>query len=100
MDHLTQHAAARMQQRGIKEHTLKYLVRFGARIYDHRGGVVVYFDKQSRRRLKENLGYSRLRGMELQMDAYAVISEHGNILRLGTAPSESTGTERRHAWRF
>lgn len=83
MDHLTQHAAARMQQRGIKEQTLECLVRFGSRSYDHQGGMVVYFDKQSRRRMKDNLGNQQLRSIESQMDAYAVISEHGDVVTVG-----------------
>ena len=83
MDHLTQHAAARMQQRGIKEQTLKCLVRFGSRVHDHQGGIVIYFDKQSRRRLKETLGNSQLRSMESQMDAYVVISERGDVVTVG-----------------
>lgn len=83
MDQLTQHAAARMQQRGIKEQTIECLFRYGSKIHDHQGGVIVFFDKQARKRLKEGFGQSQLRQMESQMDAYAVISEYGEVVTVG-----------------
>lgn len=83
MEQLTQHAAARMQQRGITEQTIECLVRYGSKAHDHQGGVVVYFDKQSRKRLKDGLGQQLLRKMESQLDAYAVISEYGEIVTVG-----------------
>ena len=80
---ITQHAAIRMQQRGIKEQTLDCLFRFGSKIHDSRGCVIVFFDKQSRKRLKEAPNLELLRPMESQMDAYAVVSMRGEVLTVG-----------------
>lgn len=44
MDPLTQHAATRMQQRGIDASTLDALLTYGAGAHDGRGAVVWYFD--------------------------------------------------------
>ena len=44
---------------------------------------MVYFDKQSRKRLKEALDQHLLRKMESQLDAYAVISEYGDVVTVG-----------------
>ena len=48
---LTRHAQARMQQRAIRADALERLLEFGREAFDHRGGVVLYFDKAARRRL-------------------------------------------------
>ena len=45
------HAQARMQQRAIRADALERLLEFGREAFDHRGGVVLYFDKAARRRL-------------------------------------------------
>ncbi|MEO8418813.1 MAG: hypothetical protein ABI475_08830 [Methylophilaceae bacterium] len=83
MEQLTQHAAARMQQRGIKEQTLECLFEFGSKTHDHKGGVVVFFDKQARKRLQGRFGKDGVRQMESQMDAYAVISQRGDVVTVG-----------------
>ena len=80
---ITQHAAIRMKQRGIKEQTLDCLYRFGSKIHDSRGCIIVFFDKQSRKRLKETTNSAMPRPMESQMNAYAVVSLHGEVLTVG-----------------
>lgn len=83
MELITQHAAIRMQQRGIKEQTLDCLFRFGSKIHDSRGCIIVFFDKQSRKRLKETTNSAMPRPMESQMDAYAVVSVRVEVLTVG-----------------
>lgn len=83
MELITQYAAIRMQQRGIKEQTLDCLFRFGSKIHDSRGCIIVYFDKQSRKRLKETPNSKLPKPMESQMDAYAVVSIRGEVLTVG-----------------
>lgn len=83
MEQLTQHAAARMQQRGIKQQTIECLMKFGTKTHDNHGAVVFYFDKQARRRMKDRLDQKMLNRMESQMDAYAVLSVHGDIVTVG-----------------
>lgn len=48
---LTRHAQARMQQRAIRADAIERLLEFGREAFDHRGGVVLYFDKAARCRL-------------------------------------------------
>lgn len=76
---MTQHAAIRMQQRGIKENTLDCLFEFGSRMHDSRGGIIVFFDKYARKRLKGN----QPRLIESQLDAYAVVSVLEEVLTVG-----------------
>lgn len=83
MELITQHAAIRMQQRGIKVKTLDCLFEFGSKMHDRRGCIIVYFDKQSRKRLKETTNSAIPRTMESQMDAYAVVSVRGEVLTVG-----------------
>ena len=83
MKTLTQHAVTRMQQRGIKEHTIDCLMNQGARTYDHRGCRIYTFDKQSRQRLKTLLSEVQFRQLEAQMDTYAVISSLGHVVTVG-----------------
>jgi Domain of unknown function (DUF4258) len=47
----TDHARARMQQRGIKAAAIDCLLEFGTQHHDGRGAVVVYLDKRAQRRL-------------------------------------------------
>ena len=83
MENLTQHAVTRMQQRGIKPHTVELLFRCGVEEYDHRGGTILYFDKQSRQRLRHQYGVEAIKKIERQLDAYAVIAENGAVVTVG-----------------
>lgn len=47
----SQHAALRMQQRGISEQIVEHLLAFGRTSY-HKGREVVYFDHQTLSRLQ------------------------------------------------
>jgi hypothetical protein len=60
MEHLSQHAATRMQQRGIPQSALECLLEYGRLQYDHRGGAIVFLDKAARRRLARDLKNSSL----------------------------------------
>ncbi len=83
MSQLTQHAMTRMQQRGIKELTLQHLLQHGAKTHDGRGCQIVYFNKQSRKRLQKSFCNEAFKQLEKQMDAYAVISEFGDVVTVG-----------------
>ena len=50
MDHVTRHARARMQQRGIRPEALEALLDFGREIRAGRGRDLVFFDKRTRAR--------------------------------------------------
>lgn len=70
MNKLTPHAAQRLQQRGIDRETLDLLHAFGRRVYDHRGGCRLVFDRRSRERVRALLGKA---AAQLRFSAYAVI---------------------------
>ncbi len=80
---LSNHAVAQMQQRAISETTVDYLIEWGRKAYDHRGGVVRYFDKASRNQLIKQVGQERAKELESQLDAYVVVSTSGRIITVG-----------------
>ena len=78
---LTRHAQARMQQRAIRADALDCLLEFGREAFDHRGGVVLYFDKAARRRLlRSDPGAKEV---ERLARCYAVLSAGGEVLTVG-----------------
>lgn len=80
--HLTRHASAQMQQRGISETAVGYLIAWGSRAHDHRGATIRYFDKTSRRRLAQQDGID-LKSLENELDAYVVIAPDGSVITVG-----------------
>ena len=83
MQSLTQHAACRMQQRGIKPETIGILFKCGAKEHDHRGTAILYFDKLARQRLRHHYGLELYKRIEGQLDAYAVLDKGGVIVTVG-----------------
>jgi hypothetical protein len=78
---LSHHARARMQQRGIPTRHVERVLAFGCEVHDGHGGVIVYFDRASRRRAERAHAATRdeldrLAGM------YVVIS-HGGVATVG-----------------
>ena len=81
---LTRHARTRLQQRSIPRFVLQLLLDHGAREHDHRGAMIQFFDKRSRRRVAAELGHSLFRRLEPHLlDAYAVIAADGEVLTVG-----------------
>lgn len=80
---LSNHAVAQMRQRAISETTVDYLIEWGRKAYDHRGGVVRYFDKASRTQLLRHVGQERAKELETQLDAYVVVSTGGTVITVG-----------------
>ena len=75
---LTRHASQRMRQRGIKADTLDLLLKYGRRVYDHRGAARLIFDKQARQRIESALGKA---AAQVRYTAYAVVdAARGNTL--------------------
>ena len=83
MENLTQHAVARMQQRGIKAQAVEMLFHFGAKEHDHRGATILYFDKPARGRLCHQYGTKQFKRIEGQLNTYAVIAKNGTIVTVG-----------------
>lgn len=78
---LTGHARCRMQQRGIRAEALECLLAFGREAFDHRGHVVLYFDKAARRRLACVAPWRK--GVERVACCYAVLSPAGEVVTVG-----------------
>ena len=80
---LTDHARARLQQRGIPEPILEYLLAYGSTIHDHRGGELVFFDHHAREQLRRTQGAEAFKKLEPKLDTYAVIADDGVVLTVG-----------------
>jgi hypothetical protein len=83
MVQMTQHAQARMQQRGITKLTLESLLDFGVTAHDHRGAEIVYFNKKARSQLLKASGRRHYQAIEKQLNAYAVVAEDGAVVTVG-----------------
>ena len=80
---LTSHARVRMQQRGISPAVLDVLLEYGREAHDHRGCLIVRFDKRSRRRAARALGRELFRRVERHLGAYAVIGPDDAVVTVG-----------------
>ena len=80
---LTDHARARLQQRGIPEPVLECLLTYGRKVHDHMGGELVFFDHNSRNRLRRMQGEAAFKKLEAKLDAYAVVADDGVVLTVG-----------------
>lgn len=80
---LTNHARARLQQRGISNTVLDCLLLYGRKVHDHRGGEIVFFDHHARERLRRQADPHQYKVIEPKLDAYAVIGADGAIVTVG-----------------
>jgi hypothetical protein len=95
---LTDHARARMQQRGITTDALELLLDFARETHDHRGCTIVRFDKRSRRRVLRALGRDAYRRVERWLDAYAVVAEDDAVVTVGHRLRSSSRTRHGAQW--
>jgi hypothetical protein len=81
---VSNHAQARMQQRGVPPPLLLELLdAYGATQYDHHGAAVRYFDKAARRRLQQAEGSEVYRAVETKLNVYAVVARDGCLVTVG-----------------
>ena len=80
---LTQHAQQRMQQRGIPQQAIGYVLTYGRVSHDHRGACVMWLDKRSRARLGREEGREVFREMDKHLDAYVVTDTDGTVVTVG-----------------
>ena len=79
---LTEHAAARMQQRGVRTQALEMLLDYGSLAHDHRGAAIVFFDKKARSRLAK-ADSAAARETERLARTYAVLGSDGAVITVG-----------------
>lgn len=77
---ISTHAQIRSQQRGIPPLIREWLLDFGEENYDHRGAIIYYFTRDSRRRLERNFGRESIRRFHEWLDSYAVVSASDGLL--------------------
>lgn len=70
----SKHATSRSQQRGIPPFIHTLLDIYGHEAYDGHGSVVLYFDKNSRRRMEHDMGREPVRKLAEWHDSYKVVS--------------------------
>jgi len=78
---MTTHASIRGQQRGVPPLVLDLLMRFGCREHDHRGGEVVYFDRNSKKHIRSYVG-GVMGKLSEYLDSYAVLVD-GQVVTVG-----------------
>lgn len=71
---LTEHAAVRMQQRGIPAWYLSLLVEYGKTTYDGHGAVLKSVSKSTRQRLRNVLSPKEYAQAERYFGVYAVVT--------------------------
>jgi hypothetical protein len=69
-----------MQQRGIPPLVVTWLLEFGKMRYDHRGGIIYYFDNNSRRNLERAVGSRVVARLSDYLNSYAVCSAGDDAL--------------------
>ncbi len=72
--HLTDHAAVRMQQRGIPGWYLRLLVEHGKTTHDGHGAVLKSISKSTRQRLRNVLSRHEYARAERYFGVYAVVA--------------------------
>ena len=80
---LTGHASRRLQQRALPPLVIDWLHAYGREHHDHRGGVILYFDRRARRRLERDVGRQPVRRMKEWLNAYAVVGGDGRLVTAG-----------------
>lgn len=77
------HANVRAQQRCIPPLVDQWLDAYGHEEYDGRGAVVIFFNKDSRRRLERDLGHHPIAQLSQYLDAYKVRTQDGCTITIG-----------------
>ena len=80
---LTNHAAARVQQRALPPLVLDWLHAYGHEHHAGRGATVLCFDKPARRRLERAVGREPVRRMKQWLNTYAIVSGDGQVVTAG-----------------
>ena len=87
MQQITNHAQARLQQRGIPEIIVDSLLEYGREVHDHRGSTILYFDSRTKLQLEQllrhSLSHQTLGSLESHLDAYVVLGRDGAVVTVG-----------------
>lgn len=84
---ITDHARARLQQRGIPLPVLDCLLSFGKKVHDHHGAEILFFDHQARNQIRRSYGEQNFKRLESKLDSDEAKSSFENV------PIKSAKTE-------
>jgi hypothetical protein len=79
---LTNHARARMQQRGIRPQMLEALLDYGREVHVDRGRDLVFFDKRARARLAKGNPAAAAEAERI-CNSYAILGSDGMVITVG-----------------
>jgi len=79
---ITQHAATRMQQRGISMREVTCLHRFGRTLHDNRGCVRRYLDRKRLAHVRDSLPDAKLGWLDRVRDLY-IVEEGNRVITVG-----------------
>jgi len=79
----TKHSKKRMQQRGISEETIKYLLEYGEYKFDGHGGKVFYLNKRNRNFIPSCLTKHQFIQIRNQLNSYVVLSHGDQVITVG-----------------
>jgi hypothetical protein len=80
----TQHAAERLQQRGVPPLIAGWLLDYGEETFDGRGAVVRYFTRRSIRRMEREFGVAPVKRLSEYLRCYLVQSnDDGSVITIG-----------------
>jgi len=75
---LTDHARMRMQQRGIPQSQIEWLLEFGSERYDRCGKLWLHYDHKAKKLMRKFLSGDVLK--RIKLDTYGVIAEESGVL--------------------
>ena len=79
----TEHATARLRQRGIPTELLDLLVSYGEESYDGHGARIIGFSRRTRRRLRQEIGDKLYARWESRLNVYAVVAANEALITVG-----------------
>jgi hypothetical protein len=80
---MTQHAQARLRQRGIPPDALAIPFEYGVTMHDHYGAEVLYMTRAGRQSVLRSRGRQAYKRLEPTFNVYAVIDSDGRVITVG-----------------
>ena len=72
-----------MQQRGITETAIKYLIEYGELKFDGHGGKVYYLNKRNRNLIPSCLTKNQFNEIREQLNSFVVLSHRDVVITVG-----------------
>ena len=91
---LSHHAEARMRQRAIPSIIVAWILDYG-RDMRHHGASVYFLNRETRNKLKRDMGAKLYTQIGNRLDAYVVVSDDGTIVTVGRRYKRLKRSERR-----